>query len=155
MVNLNKWEEVDFFDIKLGDEIKGIIKTSPTLTETVRGTVRYVHSTGDKAEGRIHVEKDGEHHALIRSREKGKPENTSLYRRKELTQDEKDALFVLTEKLGAIISAVPEHHSAGTARVNHVWDGGEWSTAHTSICTSEFRRTFKEFKLVRKGVDID
>jgi hypothetical protein len=154
MVNLNKWEEVDFFDIKLGDEIKGYIKVSPTLTEIVSGKVVYMHSTSDKLEGRIHVAKDWENHALVRDRVKGKPENTSLYRRKPPTQEELDAKFEFPAKLGAIVSSVPRHAFAGTDREYHVYDGGEWSTAHTSIDADELRRNFKEFELVRKGIEV-
>jgi hypothetical protein len=155
MVNLTKWEEIDFFDIKLDDEIKGYIKVGPTLTEVVKGTVVYVHTTSDKAEGRIHVEKDWENHALIRDRDKGKPENTVLYRRKNLTQDERDELFEFPEKLGAIVSAVGRNLGRyGTQREHFVWDGGEWSTAHTSQSSSELKRDFKEFKLIRKGIKV-
>lgn len=154
MVNLTKWEEIDFFDIKMDDEIKGHIKVGPTLTHVVRGTAVYVHTASDKAEGRIHVEKDGESHALIRDRVKGKPEGATLYRRKQLTQDEKDALFSFPEKLGAIVSAVPRQRYAGTEAVNHVWDGGEWSTANTSRSTDSLKKDFKEFKLIRKGIKV-
>lgn len=157
MVNLAKWEEIDFFDAKVGDKLKGYIEIGPTETHVIKGKVTYMHSTSDKLEGRIHVEKDGETHALIRNRLMGKQEGTTLYRRKELTQVERDEQFQFPEKLGAIVSAKSDHASSryGASRAYHVWDGGEWSTADTSISTSEFRKNFKEFELVRKGIKID
>lgn len=154
MVNLNKWEEVDFFDVDVFDNIKGYIKKGPTLTELVTGKVHYTEFKSDRTEGKIRLHKDGETHLLIRDPEKGKPEGTILYRRKKLTQDEKDELFKFPEKLGAIVSAVPRQRYAGTERVHHVWDGGDWSTAATSIDSAEFRRNFKDFELVRKGIKV-
>lgn len=158
MVNLNKWEEVDFFDVDVFDNIKAYIKRGPILTEIVTGKVHCTEFKSDQTEGKIRLVKDGETHLLFRDPAQGKPEGTTLYRRKQLTQDEKDEQFKFPEKLGAIVSAVPRQNLMGrypsSERVNHVWDGGEWSTAHTSISTGELRAEFKEYKLVRDGIDL-
>lgn len=158
MVNLNKWEEVDFFDVKISDNIKGYIVKGPSLTEVITGEVVSITRDTNKLSGTIRLRKEHETHLLIRDPERGRPEGTTLYRRKQFTQAEKDELFKFPEKLGAIVSAVPRQNLMGryasSERVIHVWDGGEWSTADTSISTGELRADFKEFKLERNGIDL-
>lgn len=82
MVNLDKWEEVDFFDVKLNDKIKCVIEVSPTCTRVVRGSVVWMYSTSDKKEGKIRLQRNGEYDTLRRSRELGRPKGTAIYRRK-------------------------------------------------------------------------
>lgn len=113
MVNSKKWEEVDFFDINVGDDIKRV-ETRGLQTLVIRGTVVFKHNLGYSS-GTITLEKNGERGKLFRQ-ETGKPSGVDIYRRIR-----KDKPFVLPTEFGAIISAEKDGK-----REHLVWDGEDW-----------------------------
>lgn len=146
MVNFNKWEEVDFFDIKLNDEIKCHIEVGPTITHVVRGKVVYTQATADKKEGKIRVQHDWDNHLLTRNREIGKPEGTTLYRRKAKP-------FELPTDFGAIVSAVYVSNY-GVKRQWFVFDGEDWCCGDSAVTRIDFSEDYKDHILERDGISI-
>lgn len=147
MVNLKKWEEVDFFDIKLNDEIKGYIEVGPTFTHVVRGKVVYTQSTSDKKEGKISLQRDWEKHNLARKREIGKPEGTVLYRRKAKP-------FELPTEFGAIVSAVYVSRYTDGKRQWFVFDGEDWCCGESAVSPTDLKEDYKDYILERDGITI-
>lgn len=141
MVKLDKWEEVQHEDVKVGDRLK-IVATekglSPVLTtEIYKGMVEHISHNGDfyLTDGSVweNVDIDPE------------VETTTVYRRKASYRKP----FKLPTELGAIISGRPRGF---IDRTFMVFDGGDWSTAHNAYSTSDVVEDFTDLRVERKGI---
>jgi hypothetical protein len=101
-VDLNEWEEVDFFDIRAGDEVKHI-RVTPVKSLEVTGYVTYTSKWSDGT-GRITIERGG-HRVNLNRESHGKPQGVNLYRRKP-------PAFQFPTRLGAVVKG----HWAGSKR---------------------------------------
>lgn len=144
MVNLAKWEEVDFFDIKLNDEIK-YVQINGLKTTVIRGKVVFRLHRSD-ATGTLRIE-DGHHQHDLSRRDFGKPEGTTLYRRKAKT-------FELPTEFGAIVSAVYVSRYSEDKRQWFVFDGQDWCSGDSAVIPTDFEDNYKDHILEREGVTV-
>ena len=137
MVNLEKWEEVEHEDVKLGDNLKIVWTiTSPTLKtkEVHKGNVRNVAGNGD---------------FWLNSTcwEPGDPDEgttTTVYRRKVKAKP-----FKLPTEFGAIISGV---HYSSDKREWLVFDGRDWCAGMACYDPDDVLESFVGHILEREGI---
>ncbi len=140
MVNLDKWEEITYDDIKIGDEIKRInVHTDGTRAEVIGVVARENFGTFESVRS----------FALVRRHYENS--TTELYRRK-ISQEEIDAKFVFPEAPGAVIEA--NQGIYGTRRYVHTGLVWHWTDTRypASLSETDLRRKGSNFKVISEGI---
>jgi hypothetical protein len=132
MVNLDKWEEVTYADLKIGDKVRRINKHDDGTVLDIRGTI---HSE------RFGVLQSKDNFALVRNTYSFA---TELYRRKPKP-------YSLPTELGAIVSGTP---AGAVDREWCVFDGEDWCSSVRAYRPSEMFGHFQDLRLEREGITV-
>jgi hypothetical protein len=137
MVNLDKWDEVEYGKIKRNDLIRCITVRGNAVSD-VRGVVDGYDVHGVYNNNGIRFVSDP---AIFRPSSAG--DNRTIYRRKGKP-------FVLPTELGAIVSGVP---AGAVDREWSVFDGRDWSSSNRAYLPSEMVDHFADLRLEREGIE--
>jgi hypothetical protein len=143
LVNLDKWEEIEFADIRAGDFIRVITVGKRCDFEAVtdaRGTVTGQTWGDDWSCNGINLAK--------KPGSKGPDFLDTFYRRKPKP-------FVFPENAGAVIKAT---HKETESTYTYVWTGEDWTVFGSSLLSSDtdfLRKNYKDFVLISEGVKLD
>lgn len=140
MVNLEKWEEVKFGDVKFNDKLKIVLvkKSTDTLTttEVYKGKVTSVDHPYFWINGGCGWE----------DKPSARNTTTTIYRRKPEP-------FAFPHNLGAVIEGKPKHTS-GSAR-RYVRLAGRWVQSDGSVAFEDaLTANFENWTVLSKGVEL-
>lgn len=131
MVNLEKWEKVEFADLKKGDKVKEVIVTADGTKVESTGTLVAVDSLRAQSSYGWTLAK---RHAAFN--------DETIYRRKPKP-------FKLPTTMAAVVSGL---HKESEERDTLVWDGRYWNSSISAFSTDALNRQYSDFQLVRKGI---
>lgn len=141
MVNLEKWEEIDFKDISEGDEIR-VITTQGVVVNDTKGVAHHLDSWFDawySEDGVKFLSGPDRFHPISGG-------YRTIYRRKP----KRDVIHTFPQNLGAVIEGI--HRDTGRAKL-FVWDSKDWSDGHTLFLDHEgLKRGYHSFVLLSEGV---
>lgn len=137
MVNLDKWEEIEYADIKKGDRVRCIVDQ-----KSVWNDVRFLASH-EAFKGWCTIEGivgavDPESFAPVNNG------GRKIYRRKP----DPVPAFVFPEVMGAVIEAKLKTE---TDRKRFVWDGADWTDGYRTFGTHDFEH-YEDFVTLAAGV---
>lgn len=137
MVNLEKWEEIEYDAIEKGDKILRIVKHKDGTATTAKGVADIKYSSGWSTPDRFTLVRDGDYPFGA---------TMELYRRKPKP-------FELPTEFGTIITAFPDSRY-DDKRKWLVWDGEDWTGGSSCFRPAEVLSQFTDHRVERKGIEI-
>ncbi len=138
MVNLEKWEEIEFEDVREGDIIKAVVwsDTEDFKTKSVCESKIGVHAKwgGGFWAGNL----------SILSGQMTPEFKRTIYRKKL------KVVFTFPQNMGAVIEA--EGRTFGSKK-RFVWDGHDWTDGIVTFGREELKNGYKNFVVLSEGVN--
>lgn len=139
MVNLDKWEEIEYADIKQGDKVRIITKQGKLIND-VRCVASFVGRSGWNSP---------DHILFLISPDDFMPlagGSRKIYRRKP----KRKVITTFPENLGAVIEGINRINSE---EKRFVWDGKDWSDGFNNFVKHyELKEGWHSFVLLSEGV---